>query len=134
MRRRIARVYAAALPTKVCWLADWLAGRPGNAVSPRLARAMGECLLMCLVHGTPRHAVVKWQPDPEDGDSNTVRDWRPKESQKGTADATAAAAAAADGYGSEEEEMDAVVDDLENENPGLEIIFTDGRPISNFSV
>ena len=106
VRRRIARVYAAALPTKVCWLADWLAGRPGNAVSPRLARAMGECLLMCLVHGTPRHAVVKWQPDPEDGDSNTVRDWRPKESQKGTADATAAAAAAADGYGSEEEEMD----------------------------
>ena len=25
----------------------------GNAVSPRLARAMGECLLMSLIYGTP---------------------------------------------------------------------------------
>jgi hypothetical protein len=65
---------------------------------------MGESLLMCLVHGTPRHAVVKWQSDPDDADPNTVRDWRPKESQKG---ADAEVSAAADGYGSDEEEMDA---------------------------
>ena len=40
----------------------------GNAVSPRLARATGECLLMALLHGTPRHAVVKWQADPNPSD------------------------------------------------------------------
>lgn len=75
----------------------------GNAVSPRLARAMGESLLMCLLYGTPRHAVVKWQPDPADKDPNTVRDWRPKESQKG---ADAELSEAADGYGSDEEVME----------------------------
>ena len=79
----------------------------GNAVSPRLARAMGESLLMCLLHGTPRHAVVKWQNDPDESDPNTVRDWRPKESQKGSdAQLAGSASSTADAYGSDEEEMD----------------------------
>ena len=96
----------------------------GNAVSPRLARAMGECLLMSLIYGTPSapphrsitsdsqvtsacfaagHAVVKWQPDPEDG-PNTVRDWRKGQSQREAA--AGAAAEAGEDSGTDEEFQD----------------------------
>eukprot|EP01047_Picozoa_sp_COSAG01_P061701 COSAG01_NODE_7743_length_3076_cov_2.001344_1_plen_88_part_00 len=40
----------------------------GATSRARRARATGECLLMCLLHGTPRHAVVHWQPDPHPED------------------------------------------------------------------
>ena len=49
------------------------------------------------------HAVVKWQPDPEDG-PNTVRDWRKGQSQREAA--AGAAAAAGEDSGTDEEFQD----------------------------